>query len=147
MCKKVLSKIQGAFNSLSIGLKKFHTLYEFEYEHIPMFLSIEAKDQSIVFLTYVVDSGDISMDKSVLEMAFDVVDEFHKDFYGEWNDGIPYFASPCFSVKNMKEVKADWLEEQLKAFYDAYVFLEANIYLLCDSSIIDTIILADSDKQ
>lgn len=133
----------NAFDCLGIELKKFHTLYEFEYEHIPMFLSIEAKDQSIVFLTYVVESGDINMDKSVLEMALDVVDEFHKDYYGDWNDGIPYFASPCFSVKNVKEIKVEWLEEQLKAFYDAYVFLEANIHLLCDSSIIDAMRLTD----
>lgn len=143
MNKKILNKIQGAFDSLGIELKKSQDLYEFEYEHIPMFLSIEAKDQSIIFLTYVADSGDISMDKSVLEIALNVVDEFHKGYYGDWNDGITYFASPCFSVKNVKEVKADWQEKQLKAFYDAYVFLEANIYLLCDSSIIDAMRLTD----
>lgn len=135
MSKGVLSKIHGAFQSLGIELKKSHSLYEFEYEHTLMLLSVGTKDQSIVFLTYVVDSGDMSVDKNMLEMALDVVSGFHKDYYGDWNEGVPYFASPCYSLKGIKEVKADWLQAELKAFFDAYMFLEANIHILCDHSI------------
>lgn len=135
MSKRVLNKMQGAFQSLGIELKESHTFYEFEYEHIQMLLSMEVKDQSFVFLTYVVDSNEISMDKNILEMALDVVGGFHKNYYGDWNDGIPYFSSPCYSLRGVKEVKADWLEKELKAFFDAYMFLEANIRILCDPSI------------
>ena len=135
MSKRVLNKIQGAFQGLGIVLKKGHSLYEFEYEHVFMFLSMEAKDQSIAFITYVVDSGDVSMDESILNMALDIVDGFHEDCCGDWNDGVPYFVSPCYELKGCKEVTAEWLQEQLKAFYDAYMFLEANIHLLCDTSI------------
>ena len=130
-----MNKIQGAFQGLGIELKKGHSLYEFEYEHVFMFLSMEAKDQSIAFITYVVDSGDVSMNESILNMALDIVDGFHEDCCGDWNDGVPYFVSPCYELKGCKEVTAEWLQEQLKAFYDAYMFLEANIHLLCDTSI------------
>ena len=135
MSKRVLNKIQGAFQGLGIELKKGHSLYEFEYEHVFMFLSMDAKDQSIAFVTYVVDSGDISMDERILNTALDIVDGFHEDCCGDWNDGVPYFVSPCYELKGTKEVTAGWLQEQLKAFYDAYMFLEANIHLLCDTSI------------
>ena len=135
MSKRVLNKVQGAFQGLGIELKKGHSLYEFEYEHVFMFLSMDAKDQSIAFVTYVVDSGDISMDEQILNTALDIVDGFHEDCCGDWNDGVPYFVSPCYELKGTKEVTAGWLQEQLKAFYDAYMFLEANIHLLCDTSI------------
>ena len=135
MSKRVLNKVQGAFQDLGIELKKGHSLYEFEYEHVFMFLSMDAKDQSIAFVTYVVDSGDISMDEQILNTALDIVDGFHEDCCGDWNDGVPYFVSPCYELKGTKEVTAGWLEEQLMAFYDAYMFLEANIHLLCDTSI------------
>ena len=44
-------------------------------------------------------------------------------------------VSPCYELIGFKEVSAEWLQEQLKAFYDAYMFLEANIHLLCDTSL------------
>ena len=135
MSKRVLNKVQGAFQGLGIELKKGHSLYEFEYEHLFMFLSMDAKDQSIAFVTYVVDSCDISMDERTLNTALDIVDSFHEDCCGDWNDGVPYFVSPCYELKGTKEVSAEWLKEQLKAFYDAYMFLEANIHLLCDTGI------------
>ena len=66
MSNRVLNKINGAFQSLGIELKKGRSLYEFEYEHIYMFLSMDAKDQSIAFITYVVDSGNVSMNEDTL---------------------------------------------------------------------------------
>ena len=135
MSKSIINKLSGAFQSLGVKLKKSGSLYEFEYEHIPMLLSVDANDQSIAFVTHVVDSGDVCMNQSIFETALDVVDSFHKDCCGDWNDGVPYFVSPGYSLKGIKSVTADWLQEQLKEFYDAYMFLEANIHLLCDTSI------------
>jgi hypothetical protein len=135
MSKRVLNKINGAFQSLGIELKKGRSLYEFEYEHIYMFLSMDAKDQSIAFITYVVDSGNVSMNEDILNTALDVVEGFHEDYSGDWNEGVPYFVSPCYELRGIKAITEEWLQEQLKAFYDAYMFLEANIHLLCDTSI------------
>jgi len=135
MSKRIMSILYGAFHSLGIEPIKSGSFYDFEYNHIPMLLSIDTSDQSIAFITHVVDSGDVSMNQSIFETALDVVDGFHKDCCGDWNDGVPYFVSPCFSLEGIRSVTADWLQEQLKEFYDAYIFLEANIHLLCDTSI------------
>lgn len=133
MSNKILKKVKKAFEGLGVELKKGKTLYEFEYEHVLMFLSLDNEEQSIAFVTYVVDSGDTEMDQSTLETALDIVDGFHKDCCGDWNDGVPYFVSPCYELKGIKEVSPEWLNEELKAFFDAYMFLEANIHLLCDT--------------
>ena len=135
MSKRILNKLIGAFQDLGIELTKNGSFYEFEYEHIPMLLSMDASDQSIAFITHVVDSGDVSMNQGIFETALDVVDGFHKDCCGDWNDGVPYFVSPGYSLNGIKTVSSDWLKEQLKEFFDAYMFLEANIHLLCDTSI------------
>jgi len=135
MSKRIINKLTGAFQGLCIELKKSGSLYEFEYEHIPMLLSVDASDQSVAFITHVVDSGDVCMNQSIFETALDVVDGFHKDCCGDWNDGVPYFVSPGYSLEGIKSVTADWLKEELKEFYDAYLFLETNIHLLCDTSI------------
>ena len=135
MSKRILNKMTGAFQDLGIELTKNGSFYEFEYEHIPMLLSMDASDLSIAFITHVVDSGDVSMNQSIFETALDVVDGFHKDFCGDWNEGTPYFVSPGYTLDGIKTVSSDWLKEQLKEFYDAYMFLEANIHLLCDTSI------------
>ena len=135
MSKRIMNKLTGAFQSLGIDLAKSGSFYEFEYEHIPMLLSMDASDQSIAFITHVVESGDVSMDETILNTALDVVEGFHEDCCGDWNDGVPYFVSPCYSLEGIKTVTSDWLQEQLKDFYDAYMFLEANIHLLCDTGI------------
>lgn len=135
MSKRIINKLTGAFQGLCIELKKSGSLYEFEYEHIPMLLSVDASDQSVAFITHVVDSGDVCMNQSIFETALDVVDGFHKDCCGDWNDGVPYFVSPGYSLEGIKSVTTDWLQRELKEFYDAYMFLEANIHLLCDTSI------------
>ena len=128
------NKVIGAFHCLGIGLNKCGCFYGFVYEHIPMLLSIDPDDPSIAFITQVVDING-SMNESTLNAALDVVEEFHKDCYGDWNEGTPYFSSPCYPLKGVKNVSPDWLKERLKEFYDAYLFLEANIHLICDSSI------------
>lgn len=135
MGKTILYKIKAAFHDLGIRLVSNGSFYEFEYGHIPMLLSIDLKEHSVAFITHVVDSSDNSMDESVLNLALDVVEEFHKDCYGDWNEGVPYFMSPCYSLKRVGNISAEWLKEQLKEFYDTFIFLEANIHLLCDSSI------------
>lgn len=135
MNRIITKNLQEAFHKLGIELIQSGTFYEFEFEHIPMLLSIDSDDYCFEFVSLVIDSSDGCLNERVLNTALDVVDEFHKDCCGDWNDGMPYFASPSYSLKGVKTISADWLKEQLKAFYDAFLFLEANIHLLCDGSI------------
>ena len=132
MSKRVLNKIQGAFQSLGIELKKGRSLYRFEYEHIPMFLIMSAKDVTVTFGTEVVDPGYDCMNENILNLALDIVDSSYNDCYGDWNDGMPYFVSHSYVLKGIKEVSAEWLDDKLKSFSNAYMFLEINIHLLCD---------------
>lgn len=147
MNRTMIKELRKAFQKLGIELAKSGTFYEFEYEHIPMLLSIDATDHSFAFVSLVVDSGDGNLNESILNTALDIVEGFHKDCCGVWNEGTPYFASPSFSFKEVKSVSSDWLKEQLKAFYDAFLFLEANIHLLCDSSIWASIDRIDNSHQ
>ena len=135
MNRLIIKNLKEAFQMLGIELAQSGSFYEFEFEHIPMFLSIDADDHSFAFVSLVVDSSDGSLNESVLNSALDILEGFYKDFCCDWNDSMPYFASPSYSLKGVKTVSPDWLKEQLKAFCEAYLFLEANIHLLCDSSI------------
>ena len=147
MNRTMIKELREAFQKLGIELAKSGTFYEFEFEHIPMLLSIDATDHSFAFVSLVVDSGDGNLNESILNTALDVVESFHKDCCGAWNEGTPYFASQSYSFKEVKSVSSDWLKEQLKAFYDAFLFLEANIHLLCDSSIWASIDRIDKSHQ
>lgn len=147
MNRLMIKNLQEAFHKLGIELIQNGTFYEFEFEHIPMLLSIDSDDYCFAFVSLVIDSSDGSLNESVLNTALDIVEGFHKDFCCDWNDGMPYFASPSYSLKRVKTISADWLKEQLKAFYDAYLFLEANTHLLCDSSIWGTVGGMDNINQ
>ena len=147
MNRTMIKELRGAFQMLGIDLAKSGTFYEFEYEHIPMLLSIDAAGHSFAFVSLVVDSGDGNLSESILNTALDVVEGFHKDCCGAWNEGTPYFASPSYSFIEVKSVSSDWLKEQLKAFYDAFLFLEANIHLLCDNGIWVSIDMTDKSHQ
>ena len=42
MSKRIINKLTGSFQGLGIELAKSGSFYEFEYEHIPMLLSMDA---------------------------------------------------------------------------------------------------------
>lgn len=134
MSKKVLNKVRGAFQALGIELKKFHCYYEFEYDHVMALLQIDEEEQSISFVTFVVDPSG-GMDELTLKTALSIVSNSHEYYGGGWNDGFPFFISPAYYLGDIKKVSTEWLQEKLKAFVEAYLFLEANIQLLCDTSL------------
>ncbi|MCR5181137.1 MAG: hypothetical protein K6C30_07995 [Bacteroidaceae bacterium] len=135
MKKRLIDKVQGAFQELGIELKEYQDFYEFEYKHFTFLLSLTEEDQSMAFLSPVTDPGFDNMEEHMLKAALDIVAEFHKDFDGDWNGGSPYFISPVYSLDAVKQVDSEWLEAELKEFEDAFVFLEINIRLLCDPSL------------
>ena len=63
MSKRILNKLTGAFQGLGIELAKSGSFYKFEYEHIPMLLSMDASEQSVCFITHVVESGDVRYER------------------------------------------------------------------------------------
>lgn len=143
MSKKILNKVKGAFHCLGRELTMSGNLYEFEYDHITMLLSIDEENHTIAFNTIVVRTAAERLNENILNTALDVVKEFHKDCCGDWNNGSPFFVSPSYLLRGTKAVTSDWLKEQLDAFRDAYLFFEANIHLICDSSMFDLIVQTD----
>lgn len=129
---KTWNKIQKPFKALGIELKESCGLYEFEYNHTQVFLSVTETDESIAFVAYVF-GVDKEKDKNILDSAFDIMNDFHKGYCVEWNEGIPFFASPNYCLKGIGQVSTDWLSAELREFVEAYMFLEANVYLLCGS--------------
>ena len=131
---RIIYKLKKAFRELGITLTKSGYFYELEYEHLFMLLSVDNGSDTFVFVAHVLDTQDC-LNEEQLKIALDVVDGFHKNFSGEWNDGVPYFASPEYFTGQGVEVTGEWLAKRLKEFWDAYMFLQANIHLMGDASI------------
>ncbi len=139
MCKELYVKLESVFQDLGLELKRSGSSLEFEYENMPVLLSVDVENQSFTFMTYVAIAGDDDMGESTLNMALDVVAHFHNGYFVDWNDGFPYFASPCYSLKCNKNMSVDWMKDRLKEFYDAYSFLDVNLHLVSDNSILDEV--------
>lgn len=126
---KTWNKIKEPFKELGIELKGSSGMYEFEYNKAQMFLFVIEEDESISFAAYVA-GVEKEEDKVILEMALDIVSDFHKGYCAEWNEGVAFFASDCYCLKGKRQPPKEWLSAELKKFWDAYMFLEANIFLL-----------------
>lgn len=127
-------KLKRAFRELGINLTKNGYFYELEYENLFILLSVDNGSDTFAFVAHVLDTQDC-LNEEQLKIALDVVDGFHENFSGEWNNGVPYFASPEYFIDHGVEVTDVWLSKQLKEFWDAYMFLQANIHLMGDASI------------
>lgn len=131
---RIIYKLKKAFRELGIKLTKDGYFYEFEYEHLFLLLSVDNGSDTFAFVAHVLDTQNC-LNEEQLKIALDVVDGIHKNYYGEWNNGVPYFASPEYFIGQGVEVTGEWLAKQLKEFWDAYMFLQANIHLMGDASI------------
>ncbi len=143
---KIIYKLKKPFSELGIELKRNGAFYKLEYENLPILLSVDNETGTCVFVTLIIDTQDC-LDETQLKIALDVVDGFHKDYSGEWNDGVPYFASPEYFIGDETVVTRGWLEKQLKEFWDAYIFLQANIHIMGDDSIMKMMGLCKEDEE
>ena len=71
-----------------IGKHALH--YEFEYEHLFLLLSVDNGSDTFALVAHVLDTQNC-LNEEQLKIALDVVDGIHKNYYGEWNNGVPYF--------------------------------------------------------
>ena len=94
-----INKIKKSFQNLGIELTKNGPFYEFEYEFIPMLLSIDANSQSITFITPIINSSDAGLNEQVLKTALDIVEDSHNGYSGEWNNGTPFFPLTCLFIQ------------------------------------------------
>lgn len=136
MSSIVFNKLKGAFEGLGIKVKGEYPIYEFEYRHVSMLLTINDEDQRLCIVSFIVDVGDVKMDERILWTAVNIVEDFYEGYSGFWkDDGLPQFFSPVYRMKNVKEVSEEMLLSWLEEFHKAYLFLESNIHILCDSTL------------
>lgn len=125
---KIIKNLEKAFGELGISLRQDDTFYELEYAHLLILLFVDKDKGTLELFTYVVDVYE-RLSEAQLEFALDVMEVFFRHYSGEWNKGIPYFASPMYLVGDGAGVTGKWLEGQLKEFCKAYDFLQDNIRL------------------
>lgn len=73
--------------------------------------------------------------KEEFEMALDVTKHFHKEYDGEWNDGISYFYSPAYCLKGIRTIPQDQMDKIIEEFFEAYSFMAANACMVTDDTI------------
>lgn len=131
----MIDKLIKGCSQLGLEAKEIKGFLKLEYESIPMLLTPDEKGNSFGIAALVVDTQG-SLDKQLFEIALNVVTNLHKDYCGSWHNGIPFFSSFDYPVKPGADLDPQWLDMKLKEFWEAYVFLQANMYILCDGSLL-----------
>ena len=129
----IIDKLKKSCRQLGLSIKEMGELLDVEYEYIQMFISPDKKRNSFAIVAIVIDAQG-NLDEHQFDIGLDVVRDFHKDYRGNWNDGSPLFASPEYRVAPKAELDPAWLKDKLEDFWDAYTFLQTNLFMLGDDS-------------
>ena len=141
----VFSKLRAALQEMGVDLISHGSFHEVEYNGIVMLLNINETDGTFAVSTYVFDTNG-SLNEQSLDIALEVIDDLYDCYSGGWNGGVPYFVSPAYHIGNGVDVTAEWLEMTLKEFWDAFMFLQANIHLMGDESVFSEMTEKDTKK-
>lgn len=98
------------------------------------FLDLDEKEGVFCFLQTAMGlQGELP--QSEFDMMLGVVRSFHKEYNGEWNEGLPYVYSPWYNINVSNELNRKSLEKIIKDFFEAWLFACANACLITDNSI------------
>ena len=129
---KTSTKLRKAFKKLGIELIKRNTnLYKFEFGQIYMLLSVDEELKRYAIIMPTIDIDD-SLNKLMFDAIIESLEETYGNYSGYWNDGVPFVASPHYSILDAEEENTDWLWEQLKDAIFAFTFVEGWIYVFSD---------------
>lgn len=131
----VRNKLLKAFAELGAEMKKDTCgLYIVKFNSMDYFLDLDEKEGAFCVLQTVMGlQGELS--QSEFEMMLDVVKHFHKDYNGEWNDGVSYVYSPWYIISESNDFNSKSLERIIKDFFEVWSFACANACLITDTSI------------
>lgn len=129
------NKLEKAFSELGAELKKDSCgLYIVKYNSMEYFLDLDENGGAFCILQTVMGlQGELS--QSEFNMMLDVVRSFHKEYNGDWNDGLSYVYSPWYNINESNEFNSKSLERIIKDFFEAWSFACANACLITDTSI------------
>ena len=131
----VRSKLLKAFADLEADIKKDSCgLYIVNYDSMEYFVDFDENEGAFCILQTVMGlDGELS--QSEFDVMLDVVRNFHKEYNGEWNDGVSYVYSPWYYINKSNEFNSKSLERNIKDFFEAWSFACANACLITDTSI------------
>ena len=131
----VRNKLKKAFSELGAEMKKDSCgLYIVKYNSMDYFLDMDEKEGAFCILQTVMGlQGELS--QSEFDIMLDVVRSFHKEYNGDWNDGLSYVYSPWYHINESNEFNSKSLERIIKDFFKAWSFACANACLITDTSI------------
>lgn len=127
------TKLKIACQKLGLEVKEMGGFLDVEYEYLPILIAPDQKRNTFSILAFVVNAQG-NLDESQFDIGLEVTLNFHKDYFGKWNKGSPYFASYEYQVAPMAEIEPGWLKDKLDAFWEAFTFLQANLFILGDDT-------------
>ena len=131
----VRDKLLKAFADLGADIKKDSCgLYIVNYDSMEYFVDFDENEGAFCILQTVMGlDGELSQTEFDVMLA--VVRNFHKEYNGEWNEGVSYVYSPWYYINESNEFNSKSLERIIKDFFEAWSFACANACLITDTSI------------
>ena len=129
--KTVINALKAACAEIGAEMKKTSCdLFIVERDNIDYFFDVDEKNGRFCILQTVMGLNG-KLTESDFNTMLDVVKNFHKDYDGEWNDGVSFISSKWYS----KEVDGESLKKIIDDFFTSWSFACANACLLTDTSI------------
>lgn len=124
----------AAFAELGAEMKKDSCgLFIVKYNSMEYFLDLNEKESAFCILQTIMGlHGELS--QSEFDTVLDVVRSFHKEYNGEWNEGLSFVCSPWYNINESNEFNSKGLERIIKDFFEAWSFACANACLITDTS-------------
>lgn len=129
----MITKLKNACRKLGLTVKELGGLLDVEYEYIPILIASDKRRNTFSILAVVVDAQG-NLDESRFKIGLDVTLNFHKDYFGKWDKENSYFSSYKYQVSSNADIDPEWLKSKLDAFWEAFTFLQANLFILGDET-------------
>ena len=129
----MITKLKNACRELGLPVKELGGLLDLEYENIPILLAPYKKRNTFSILAVVVDAQG-NLDESRFKIGLDVTLNFHQNYFGKWDKESSYFSSYEYQVAPKADIEPEWLKSNLDAFWEAFTFLQANLFILGDET-------------
>lgn len=126
--------LQTAFAELGAEMKKDSCgLYIVKYNSMEYFIEMDENDGTFcLFQTVMGINGELSQKE--FGTVLDVVRHFHREYNGEWNEGLSYVHSLWYNARN-HEFDSMKLERIINDFFEVWSCACANACMLTDASI------------
>lgn len=131
---KTYSKIAKALEALGIKGTLENNICAIEKGNIDYLIYIDEETETFSVMQYVTGLRG-TLTKQEFDTSLEVTKEFHKEYDGDWNDGISYFSSPIYCLKGIKVLPEEQLKRIIDDFFEVWLFMCANTCAITDETI------------